>query len=95
MLCVNSFTINQTHGFYSGIIPSCLAEEMFLCRLLETDSVDNIENEGSLKNIKAALDKRILSTRESMKTLEDTINAQKPIIEGVAQALRGNLCAEG
>lgn len=79
---------------YRGIIPSCLAEEMFLCRLLETDSVDNIENEGSLKNIKAALDKRILSTRESMKTLEDTINAQKPIIEGVAQALRGNLCAE-
>ncbi|XP_058209785.1 E3 ubiquitin-protein ligase BRE1-like 2 [Rhododendron vialii] len=77
-----------------GFIPSCHAEEMFLCRLLETDSFESIENDGSLQNIKAALDKRTLSTRELMKFLEDTINAQRPIIESIALALQGNLSAE-
>ncbi|KAI8573059.1 hypothetical protein RHMOL_Rhmol01G0249200 [Rhododendron molle] len=77
-----------------GLIPSCHAEEMFLCRLLETDSFESIENAGSLQNIKAALDKRTLSTRELMKFLEDTINAQRPIIESIALALQGNLSAE-
>lgn len=80
--------------FSPGFIPSCHAEEMFLCRLLETDSVESIENE-SLQNIKAALDKRTSSTRALMKFLEDIINAQRPIIESIALALQGNLSAEG
>lgn len=81
--------------FSPGFIPSCHAEEMFLCRLLETDSVESIENDGSLQNIKAALDKRTSSTQALMKFLEDIINAQRPIIESIALALQGNLSAEG
>ncbi|THF96496.1 hypothetical protein TEA_002517 [Camellia sinensis var. sinensis] len=77
-----------------GSIPSCSAEEIFLCRLLETDSIETSRSDGSLKYIQEALDIRISSTRELMKFLEDTINARRAKIESIAQAWHGNASAE-
>ncbi|XAR62895.1 Ubiquitin--protein ligase [Bertholletia excelsa] len=77
-----------------GSIPSCPAEETFLCRLLEKDSTEYTGNDGSLKLIEEALAMRVSSTEKLMRLLEDTINAQITNIESIAQALRGKLSAE-
>ncbi|KAI7991095.1 E3 ubiquitin-protein ligase BRE1-like 2 [Camellia lanceoleosa] len=77
-----------------GSIPSCSAEEIFLCRLLETDSIETSRSDGSLKYIQEALDIRISSTWELMKFLEDTIYARRAKIESIAQAWHGNASAE-
>ncbi|GFZ18235.1 histone mono-ubiquitination 2 [Actinidia rufa] len=77
-----------------GSIPSCFAEEVFLCRLLEIDSIESARKDGSLKFIKDSLATRISSTHELMKLLEDTIDAQTTKIECVAQALHGKSSAE-
>ena len=80
---------------FLGSIPSCSAEEVFLCRLLEIDSIESARKDGSLKFIKDSLATRISSTHELMKLLEDTIDAQTTKIECVAQALHGKSSAEG
>ncbi|PSR86888.1 E3 ubiquitin-protein ligase BRE1-like [Actinidia chinensis var. chinensis] len=78
-----------------GSIPSCSAEEVFLCRLLEIDTIESARKDGSLKCIKDSLDTRIFSTQELMILLEDTIDAQTTKIECVAQTLHGKSSAEG
>ena len=78
-----------------GLIPSCLAEEIFLYRLLETDSVESNGNDGIIKYVEEALALRHSSTLELMKSLEDTIDAQRVKTENIAQALHGKLSAEG
>ena len=77
-----------------GLIPSCPAEERFLCRLLETDSVEGNENDGVVKYVGGALVLRHSSTLELIKPLEDTIDVQRVNTENIAQALHGNLSAE-
>ena len=78
-----------------GLIPSCPAEEIFLCRLLETDSVESNGNDGIVKYVEEALALRHSSTLELMKSLEDTIDARRVKTENIAQALHGKLSAEG
>uniref|UniRef100_A0A5B7BKN1 E3 ubiquitin protein ligase n=1 Tax=Davidia involucrata TaxID=16924 RepID=A0A5B7BKN1_DAVIN len=77
-----------------GSIPSCPAEEIFLCRLIETDSIQSSENDGHLKYIEEALALRHSSTRELMKILEDTLDAQRAKTQSIAQALHGKASAE-
>ncbi|KAL2557128.1 E3 ubiquitin-protein ligase [Forsythia ovata] len=77
-----------------GKIPSCPPEDMFLCRLLETDSIPRDGADGSIDFIKEALASRQTSTRELMKLLEDTIDAQRAKFEDIAQALQGKQSAE-
>lgn len=77
-----------------GLIPSCPAEEIFLCRLLETDSVESNGNDGIVKYVEEALALRHSSTLELIKSLEDTIDAQRVKTENIAQALHGKLSAE-
>lgn len=76
-----------------GSVPSCAAEEIFLCRLLQ---VDSIENSGSeiVRNVEEALSLRYESTRKLMKFLEDTLNIQKSTTMSMAQAFHGKLSAE-
>lgn len=78
-----------------GLIPSCPAEEIFLCRLLETDTVESNGNDGIVKYVEEALALRHSSTLELMKSLEDTIDAQRVKTENMALALHGTLSAEG
>ena len=78
-----------------GLIPSCPAAEIFLCRLLETDSVESNGNDGIVKYVEEALALRHSSTLELMKSLGDTVDAQRVKTENIAQALHGKLSAEG
>lgn len=80
---------------YEGIIPSCCAEEIFLCRVLESDSIESRGNDGLLVYIKEALALRHSSTRELMKVLEDTIESQRAKTQSISQALIGKPSAEG
>ncbi|XP_059665044.1 E3 ubiquitin-protein ligase BRE1-like 2 isoform X2 [Cornus florida] len=77
-----------------GSVPSCPAEEIFLYRLLETDSIGSNGKDGSLKYIEEALALRHSSTRELMKFLQDTVDAQRSKTESIVQALHGKLSAE-
>ncbi|KAK9273851.1 hypothetical protein L1049_018663 [Liquidambar formosana] len=77
-----------------GSIPSCPAEDMFLCRLLEVDSVKRSCDDSTAKCIEEALAFRHSSTRELMNFLEDSIEAQRAKSVNIAQALCGKLSAE-
>ncbi|XP_059429862.1 E3 ubiquitin-protein ligase BRE1-like 2 isoform X1 [Corylus avellana] len=77
-----------------GSVPSCSAEEMFLCRLLERDSIEANGNDEIIKYVEEALALRHSSTIELLKLLEDTINDQREKTENIAQALHGKLSSE-
>ena len=78
-----------------GSVPSCPAEEMFLCRLLERDSIEANGNDVVIKYVEEALALRHSSTIELLKLLEDTIDDQRAKTENIAQALHGKLSSEG
>ncbi|KAK8697439.1 hypothetical protein V6N13_113587 [Hibiscus sabdariffa] len=77
-----------------GSIPSCTAEEMFLCRLLETDFIDRSGDDGIANYVEKVLSARHLSTRDLIKSLEDTISAEKMKTESMAFSLNGKLSVE-
>ncbi|OMO57925.1 Zinc finger, RING-type [Corchorus olitorius] len=75
-------------------IPSCPVEEMFLCRLLERDSIDCSDNDAIANYVEQVLSSRHSSTMELLKSLEDTIAAESVKTESMALALQGNISAE-
>lgn len=77
-----------------GSIPSCPVEEMFLCRLLQKDSIEANGNDGIIKYVEEALSLRHASTRLLFNFLEDCGNAQRAQTESIARALTGNLSSE-
>ncbi|KAF5447978.1 hypothetical protein F2P56_033487 [Juglans regia] len=77
-----------------GSVPSCPAEEIFLCRLLKRDSIDVNGNEEIIKYVEEALALRHSSTSELLKLLEDTINDQRVQTESIARTLHGKLSSE-
>ncbi|KAG2675137.1 hypothetical protein I3760_13G171400 [Carya illinoinensis] len=77
-----------------GSVPSCPAEEIFLCRLLKRDSIDVIGNEEIIKYVEEALALRHSSTIELLKLLEDTIDDQRVKTESIARTLHGKLSSE-
>ncbi|GMH00180.1 hypothetical protein Nepgr_002019 [Nepenthes gracilis] len=83
---------NEDH--LRGSIPSCPAEDAFLCRLLKTNSIEGNGIDETDKFVKEALAQRHSSTLELMKFLEDIIEGQRAKANGIAQALRGNLSTE-
>ncbi|PON65184.1 Cdk-activating kinase assembly factor [Parasponia andersonii] len=74
-----------------GLIPSGPVEEMFLCRLLQKDSIEANGNDGVIKYIEEALALRHASTRELLTLLEDSVNAQRAKTESIARALSRDL----
>nr|XP_043606735.1 E3 ubiquitin-protein ligase BRE1-like 2 [Erigeron canadensis] len=76
------------------IIPSCPAEEIFLCRLLRSDSIGISGSEERLSYIKEALALRHSSTLNLVKSIEDTIQVLIAQIETINLSLHGNLSAE-
>ncbi|KAL0436140.1 UNVERIFIED_CONTAM: E3 ubiquitin-protein ligase BRE1-like 2 [Sesamum radiatum] len=77
-----------------GSIPSCPPEDIFLCRLLETDAIKSNKNDGSIGYVEEALAARQTSTRELMKLLEDAIDSQRAKFEDIADILLGKPSAE-
>lgn len=70
-------------------------EEMFLCRLLETDSIDSIGDDAIVNYVEKVLSSRHSFTSELIKSLEDTIAAERVKTESMALALQGKLYVEG
>ena len=79
----------------SGSIPSCAAEDIFLCRLIQTDAIDGSHKDGSIGYVKKSLALRQTSTRELMKLLQDAIDCQSVKLKDIAQTLLGNPSSEG
>uniref|UniRef100_A0A2P2LH56 E3 ubiquitin protein ligase n=1 Tax=Rhizophora mucronata TaxID=61149 RepID=A0A2P2LH56_RHIMU len=80
--------------YTGGSIPLCPPEEMFLCRLLNTDSFPQSGNDDIVGYVEEALSSRRSFTLGLMKSLEDTIEAQRAKTENIARALLGNPSAE-
>lgn len=77
-----------------GSVPLCLAEEVFLYRLLQTESIESNGSGEPFNSIKDAIAGRVSSTRKLMNNLEDTISSQTDELEKISQALQGKQSAE-
>ncbi|XP_071712414.1 E3 ubiquitin-protein ligase BRE1-like 2 [Rutidosis leptorrhynchoides] len=77
-----------------GSIPSGPAEEMFLCRLVQSDSIGASGCEELLVNVNEALALRHSSTLELMKLIEDTIQVVVAKIDIIDKSLHENSSAE-
>ncbi|CAA0841607.1 E3 ubiquitin-protein ligase BRE1-like 2 [Striga hermonthica] len=75
-------------------IPSCPPEDIFLCRLLETDANQRNQNGESIGFIKDVLSSRQTSTKQLMKLLEDAIDFQRAKFEDIARILLEKPSAE-
>ncbi|CAL8076081.1 unnamed protein product [Prunus armeniaca] len=78
-----------------GSIPSCSAEEMFLCRLLQRDSIEANGNDEIAKCVEEALTLHLTSTRELLKLLEHTIYSHREKTESIVHTLDGKISSEG
>lgn len=88
---------NQEIDFtYSlGSLPSCPPDDLFLCRLIQKDSLEGNSNDEIISYVEEALALRQSSTRELLKLLQDTIDGQMKRIDNIAQVLHGDLSTEG
>ncbi|KAH6829801.1 histone mono-ubiquitination 2 [Perilla frutescens var. hirtella] len=77
-----------------GSIPSCAAEDIFLCRLLQTNVIYSNHEDGSVHYVQQALALRQTSTRELMKLLQDAIDSQSAKLKDIARVLLGKPSAE-
>lgn len=73
-----------------GAIPSGPAEEIFLCRLLQLDSIETNGSEERLEYIKEALALRHSSTQKLMKLTEDTIERLMTKFESIDPSFHEN-----
>lgn len=79
----------------SGSIPSCAAEDIFVCRLLQRNAISSSHGDESVSCVKEALTLRQSSTRELMKVLQDAINCQSTKLGDIARTLLGKPSVEG
>lgn len=79
----------------SGSIPSCAAEDIFVCRLLERNAISSSHGDESVSCVKEALTLRQSSTRELMKVLQDAITCQSTKLGDIARTLLGNPSVKG
>ncbi|XP_056175933.1 E3 ubiquitin-protein ligase BRE1-like 2 isoform X1 [Syzygium oleosum] len=77
-----------------GCIPSSPPEDIFLCRLLQTDSIASTSGDGIIEFVEEALALRKSSTFELMKLLEDTIGAESSKTMTISQNLQARVSAE-
>lgn len=75
-------------------IPSCPPEDMFLCRLLQVNSIESSSKDGILQYVEEALASRHSSARELMKFIEEVIDAQRMKTKSIAEAFHEKLSAE-
>ncbi|CAB4297827.1 unnamed protein product [Prunus armeniaca] len=90
----NALQILDGADYSRGSIPSCSAEEMFLCRLLQRDSIEANGNDEIAKYVEEALTLRHTSTRELLKLLEHTIYSHREKTESMVHTLDGKISSE-
>lgn len=81
--------------FFLGSVPPCAADEMFLCRLLEVDSIGASNSDEVVRKVEEALSLRHSSTVELMGVFENTIATQRAKAESISQNLQAVKSAEG
>ncbi|CAI9106784.1 OLC1v1006003C1 [Oldenlandia corymbosa var. corymbosa] len=77
-----------------GSVPSSSAEDIFLSRLLQSNSVGVTGSDGYIGSVKERLSQRRSFARELMKSLEDAIEAQRAKMENIGHAFHGKPLAE-
>ncbi|KAF8092089.1 hypothetical protein N665_0424s0022 [Sinapis alba] len=78
-----------------GSVPPCAADEMFLCRLLQVDSIGTSKSDEELvRKVEESLALRHSSTMEVMGVFENTIVAQRAKAESISQNLHAVKSAE-
>ncbi|EOA39432.1 hypothetical protein CARUB_v10012558mg [Capsella rubella] len=75
-------------------VPPCPADETFLCRLLQVDSLDTRNSDEVLRKVEEALALRHSSTMELMGLFENTITTQRSKAESISQNLHAAKSAE-
>lgn len=80
---------------YLGSVPPCAADETFLCRLLQVDSLDTRNSDDVVRKVEEALALRHSSTMELMGLFEKTIATQRAKAESISQNLHAVKSAEG
>ena len=78
-----------------GSLPLCPVEDIFLCRLVQKDSIEASSNDEITNYVEKALALRQSYTLELLKLIEDTIDAQREKTENIAQILHGQMSSEG
>ncbi|KAL6200759.1 hypothetical protein ACLB2K_030540 [Fragaria x ananassa] len=90
----NALQILDSADYSRGLIPSCPAEQMFLCRILQRDTIE-ANNVNEVANyVEEALTLRHTSTRELMKLLEHTITVEREKTVNIARTLNGKITSE-
>ncbi|XP_014504949.1 E3 ubiquitin-protein ligase BRE1-like 2 isoform X1 [Vigna radiata var. radiata] len=77
-----------------GSLPLCPAEDIFLCRLIQKDSIKGISDDEITGYVEEALALRQSSTMELLKLLKDIIDDQMERSGGIAQILDGDISSE-
>ncbi|KAH0913833.1 hypothetical protein HID58_028279 [Brassica napus] len=77
-----------------GSVPPCAADEMFLCRLLQVDSIGASNSDEVVRKVEEALSLRHSSTVELMGVFENTIATQRTKAESISQNLQAVKSAE-
>lgn len=77
-----------------GSLPSCPAEDIFLCRLIQKDSIKGTTDAEIINYVEEALALRQSSTRELLKHLQDSIDDRIQRTGSIAQILHGDLSSE-
>uniref|UniRef100_A0A1J3GFQ3 E3 ubiquitin protein ligase n=1 Tax=Noccaea caerulescens TaxID=107243 RepID=A0A1J3GFQ3_NOCCA len=77
-----------------GSLPPCAADETFLCRLLQVNSIDTRNSVEVVRKVEEALDLRHSSTMELMGVFENTIATQRAKAEGISRNLHAVKSAE-
>ncbi|XP_047156220.1 E3 ubiquitin-protein ligase BRE1-like 2 [Vigna umbellata] len=77
-----------------GSLPLCPAEDIFLCRLIQKDSIKGISDDEITGYVEEALGLRQSSTIELLKLLKDIIDDQMERSDGIAQLLDGDISSE-
>lgn len=77
-----------------GSVPPCAAEEMFLCRLLQVDSIGTSNCDEVVRKVEEGLALRHSSTVELMGVFENNIASQRAKAESISQNLLAVKSAE-
>ncbi|CAH2033483.1 unnamed protein product [Thlaspi arvense] len=77
-----------------GSVPPCAADETFLCRLLQVDSIDTRDSDEVVRKVEEALSLRHSSTMELMGVFENTVATQRAKAESISQNLHAVKSAE-
>ncbi|KAM2274677.1 hypothetical protein ACFX1S_044448 [Malus domestica] len=90
----NALEILDGADYSRGSIPSCSAEEMFLFRLLQQDSLEANGNDEIVKYVEETLALRHTSTMNLLELLEHAIHAHREKTMNISHTLDGKISSE-